>query len=372
MNKKTLIALGVSIALNCALLGFVIAKGVYEPKFPPPPPTRDMIVPDGMPIAPPKMRSQRPDFGPERGMMVKAFKDAIKDNKGQMEAAKKEVADALRSDPFDADRLKAAMENANELRKSIDTAVQTAVMEQILNMDAEQRKAFANKFDCQCRGEEECPCDKKRIMKKRPRKQPSQERMARGRERHERRMHTEGRPMPMPQGEFAPAASGDFEEVIIERNGVPVRVIRKGDVVFEVPYDETNPVVVYEQAEGSVVVSSFPVSISEGQRLPPCMQKQQTQLMQEFETAPMPCHCKNGASCPCMEKTGKCNCSDAKDCPCMKKKGRKAAPCGCKKGEACQCTEKDGECQCKGKKAPKTPPVDQASGRRRGKIAPRD
>lgn len=288
MNKKTLIALGVSIALNCALLGFVIAKGVYEPKYPLPPPQRDIILPDAQPQHP-----MRPEKAPSKSVMLRAFKDAfrnvMKDNKGKMDAAKKDVADALRAEPFDQDTLKAAMEKANKLRKEIDEAVQASIFEQIGKMTPEERRAFADKFDCGCKGQPDCPCAQKRAVRSReidPGMVPTP-----GSERHRTR---EERRLPPPEQRALAREFDAANEIVIIQEGQPAKIIRnEGAVVMAYPEAGDPSAELRDPAQAHAIHATGDVSAHAPDKAP--------------------CGCKSGQPCPCMDKGGSCACGQKTD-----------------------------------------------------------
>ena len=81
MNKKILIALGVSLALNFIFIGFEASRMYYQPcrRIPPARPE----------FMPPQMKGVR---SPEQ----KIFKDAFKNHGKEMKAAMKDVKAALK------------------------------------------------------------------------------------------------------------------------------------------------------------------------------------------------------------------------------------------------------------------------------------
>ena len=139
MNKKILIILGISLAANFIFIGFETAKIIYQPSFSDIPPERPHFMrPEG----------QRPDAFDfqDKGLMRKAFKAALKNHGKQMEAARQEVEDTLKNDPFDPEKFKTALKKATEIRSTIDAAVQENMTEFLLKMTPEERRIFADKF----------------------------------------------------------------------------------------------------------------------------------------------------------------------------------------------------------------------------------
>lgn len=140
MNKKILIALGVSLAINFAFIGFETAKFLYKPTFERIPPERPGFA---------RMKDgPRDGKGPSmfKGPMMKAFKQAAQNYQKEMAEAKKEMEAALVADPFNSDKFKEALAKASAVRSSIDTAVQANMVEFISKMTPEERLRFADEF----------------------------------------------------------------------------------------------------------------------------------------------------------------------------------------------------------------------------------
>lgn len=139
MNKKLLIILGISLAANFILIGFETAKIIYQPAFPDIPPERPRFVrPEG----------QIPgglDFQDQK-LMREAFKAAVKNHDKEMESARQEVEDALKSEPFDTEKFKSAMQKATDVRSTIDAAVQENMVGLLSKMTPEERRSFADRF----------------------------------------------------------------------------------------------------------------------------------------------------------------------------------------------------------------------------------
>ena len=133
MNKKLLITLGVSLALNFMFIGFEASRIYHQPCHRVPP-----ARPEFMP---------RPMDGHGFPMMQKTFKDAFKNHGTEMKKAMKDVKAALKKEPFDAEQFKAALQKAAEVRQTIDAAVQENMVETISKMSPEERQGFAKHFD---------------------------------------------------------------------------------------------------------------------------------------------------------------------------------------------------------------------------------
>ncbi len=143
MNKKILIVLGVSLALNFLFIGFEVSRAVFEPPFPSGPAERFKFRPEGFP--PPDGREVRADEN--KKAFFGAFKKAMKDARKPMKASKEAVTEALRKDPFDPAALQKALDEASAVRKMIDDAVQKNMLDMISKMTPEERAAFAESFE---------------------------------------------------------------------------------------------------------------------------------------------------------------------------------------------------------------------------------
>ena len=137
MNKKLLITLGVSLALNFIFIGFEASRIYYQPCNHIPP-ARPEFMPHRMPDG--KFKA------PERNMMQKTFKDAFKNHGKEMKKAMQNVRDALKKEPFDVEQFKEALKKASEVRSSIDAAVQENMVEMISKMSPEERSRFSKQF----------------------------------------------------------------------------------------------------------------------------------------------------------------------------------------------------------------------------------
>ncbi|MBR4127676.1 MAG: periplasmic heavy metal sensor [Alphaproteobacteria bacterium] len=135
MNKKLLITLGVSLALNFIFIGFEASRIHYQPCHRIPP-----ARPEFMPRPMDGRRS------PEQKMMQKTLKDAFKNHGKEMKEAMENVKAALQKEPFDAGQFKAALQKAAEIRQSVDAAVQESMVETISKMSPEERHRFAKQF----------------------------------------------------------------------------------------------------------------------------------------------------------------------------------------------------------------------------------
>lgn len=139
MNKKLLIILGISLAVNFILIGFETAKIIYQPAFPNIPPERPQF------IRPDDFKPGGPDF-PDKKLMREAFKNAVKNHHQEMNGALQEVKETLKAEPFDTEKFKAAMQKATAVRSTIDTAVQENMTEMLSKMTPEERRRFADRF----------------------------------------------------------------------------------------------------------------------------------------------------------------------------------------------------------------------------------
>lgn len=144
MNKKLLITLGVSLALNFLFIGFEASRLYYQPcgcgckHGRHIPPARPEFMPHKM----------HDGFGlPEQQMIKKTFKDAFKNHGKEMKKAMEDVKEALKKEPFDAEQFKEALQKAAEVRSTIDTAVQENMVEMISKMSPEEREHFAKQFN---------------------------------------------------------------------------------------------------------------------------------------------------------------------------------------------------------------------------------
>ncbi len=144
MNKKILIVLGVSLALNFLFIGFEVSRAVFEPPYPSMPAERFDFRPDGY-----RGRDDGRDMNKDanRKVFFGAFKKAFKDARKPMADSKKAIADAVRKDPFDPKALKKALDEASAVRAKFDDKVQDNMLEIISNMTPEERAAFANSFE---------------------------------------------------------------------------------------------------------------------------------------------------------------------------------------------------------------------------------
>lgn len=139
MNKKLLVILGISLAVNFILIGFETAKIIYQPAFPDIPPERPQF------IRPDDFRPGGPDF-PDKKLMREAFKNAVKNHHQEMKDALREVKETLKTEPFDTEKFKAAVQKATAVRSTIDTAVQENMTDMLSKMTPEERRRFADHF----------------------------------------------------------------------------------------------------------------------------------------------------------------------------------------------------------------------------------
>lgn len=123
MNKKLLILLGISLALNCGFIGYFAARPCRSI-----PPQRARFMP-------------KPKHHGEFDFMKQAFKD----NESRMRQAHRAIGEAFKTE--DPDKIKAAFAAADEVRHQIDEQVQSAMIERFMKMSADERADFLRRFD---------------------------------------------------------------------------------------------------------------------------------------------------------------------------------------------------------------------------------
>lgn len=123
MNKKLLILLGISLALNCGFIGYFAARPCRSI-----PPQRARFMPK------PKHHGEF-DF----------IKQAFKDNESRMRQAHRAIGEAFKTE--DPDKIKTAFAAADEVRHQIDEQVQSAMIERFMKMSADERADFLRRFD---------------------------------------------------------------------------------------------------------------------------------------------------------------------------------------------------------------------------------
>jgi len=123
MNKKLLIVLGISLALNCGFIGYFAARPCRSI-----PPQRARFMPKG---------EHRPEFD----LMKRAFKD----NESKMRQAHRAIADAFKTE--NSENIKAAFAAADEARHQIDVQVQNAMIERFMKMSPKERAKFMHRFE---------------------------------------------------------------------------------------------------------------------------------------------------------------------------------------------------------------------------------
>ena len=123
MNKKLLILLGISLALNCGFIGYFTARPCRSI-----PPQRARFMP-------------KPKHHGEFDFMKQAFKD----NESRMRQAHRAIGEAFKTE--DPDKIKTAFAAADEVRHQIDEQVQSAMIERFMKMSADERADFLRRFD---------------------------------------------------------------------------------------------------------------------------------------------------------------------------------------------------------------------------------
>lgn len=123
MNKKLLILLGISLALNCGFIGYFAVRPCRSI-----PPQRARFMP-------------KPKHHGEFDFMKQAFKD----NESRMRQAHRAIGEAFKTE--DPDKIKTAFAAADEVRHQIDEQVQSAMIERFMKMSADERADFLRRFD---------------------------------------------------------------------------------------------------------------------------------------------------------------------------------------------------------------------------------
>ena len=123
MNKKLLVLLGISLALNCGFIGYFAARPCRSI-----PPQRARFMP-------------KPKHHGEFDFMKQAFKD----NESRMRQAHRAIGEAFKTE--DPDKIKTAFAAADEVRHQIDEQVQSAMIERFMKMSADERADFLRRFD---------------------------------------------------------------------------------------------------------------------------------------------------------------------------------------------------------------------------------
>lgn len=145
MNKKILIALGVSLALNFSFLGFEVAKAVFHPGFPPP--ERVMMFKEAAEVLTPPPAQEVMAAKHALRPLGKVMKEIFKTHRQEMADSKKAIVDAVRDPNFDTGRLGQALAQAAAVRRNMDDAVQAHMLEIISDMTPEERAGFAAAFE---------------------------------------------------------------------------------------------------------------------------------------------------------------------------------------------------------------------------------
>ena len=122
MNKKLYILLGISLATNFALTGYVVGKETN-----PIPPQRPHIA---------KMMPEHHD-----GFMKKAFEK----HADEMKAAHKAVVEAFKSG--EEAKIREALKNASEIRRKMDEEIQNTMVENFMKMTDEEKSEFIKNFE---------------------------------------------------------------------------------------------------------------------------------------------------------------------------------------------------------------------------------
>ena len=134
MDKKILIILGVSLALNFTFIGFEASRIYYQ---------RPVRIPAERPNFAPK---HMPDFQ-ENGLIRETFKETFKNHGKEMKEAIKNVKASLQKENFDIEEFKAALQKAAEVRSALDSSVQEKTVEVVSKMSPQERQRFSKQFE---------------------------------------------------------------------------------------------------------------------------------------------------------------------------------------------------------------------------------
>lgn len=133
MNKKLYILLGVSLALNFALGGYVVGKATN-------------------PVPP-----QRPHFAKmmPHGKHHHLFKKAFAQNADAMKKAHKAVTEAFKTG--DETKIREALKVASDVRHKMDEQIHNKMVENFMNMNNEEKANFIKMFEGKNMKPFDCP-----------------------------------------------------------------------------------------------------------------------------------------------------------------------------------------------------------------------
>lgn len=141
--RKLVIALAVSVALNLFGLGFVVARGLrhrdqlammHGPGMHPPP---------GMDFGPRRMMHGMRELGPVGQQMMDARREAMREHHRALRDAQDAVNKALTAEPFDPNKLNAALGDLRARQAAAAQAAHGALVDLAGKLDANQRRALA-------------------------------------------------------------------------------------------------------------------------------------------------------------------------------------------------------------------------------------
>jgi Spy/CpxP family protein refolding chaperone len=140
--RKLVIALAVSVALNLFGFGFVVARGLRH---------RDQVVmhgpgmrpTPGMGFGPRRMMHGMRDLGPAGQQMMDARREVMREHHRALRAAQDAVNTALTAEPFDPNKLNAALGELRARQAAAAQAAHGALVDLAGKLDANQRRALA-------------------------------------------------------------------------------------------------------------------------------------------------------------------------------------------------------------------------------------
>ncbi|MEM0984617.1 MAG: periplasmic heavy metal sensor [Pseudomonadota bacterium] len=132
-----------SLMANTLFVGLFLGQWVSGPTGSPEPRGRERGPPPQARIAEQLIRAAPAE---RRTEIRQAFRNAIGEVRPQFAArheARAELRAAMVADPFDPERLEAAFAALRERQAALDTAIQTALVEQLGSLSVEDRQAIA-------------------------------------------------------------------------------------------------------------------------------------------------------------------------------------------------------------------------------------
>jgi uncharacterized membrane protein len=130
-ERRTLIALVVSVGINLFLVGFIVARGFGQPRPPPRGPgpfhAREMF-----------------DVGrsPEMRERFRQQKDELRPKHRALREARKELERALLAEPYDRARVEASLADLRRGTTALQEGMHEALLDIASDLEPERRRAF--------------------------------------------------------------------------------------------------------------------------------------------------------------------------------------------------------------------------------------